>query len=111
MYAILPTFRRSNSFAMIGRKKETAILTNAYATDKPELVAVLGRRRVGKTYLVRSFFEGKIDFELTAKTMSSRCAKSNFITMNGRCPKAMLTICVGKRAFFAMSQAPKNNFL
>ena len=50
---------------MIGRKKELEILANAYASKKAELVAVFGRRRVGKTYLVRSFFEGKIDFELT----------------------------------------------
>jgi AAA+ ATPase superfamily predicted ATPase len=50
---------------MIGRKKETAILAKAYASKKPELVAVFGRRRVGKTYLVGSFFKGKIDFELT----------------------------------------------
>ena len=50
---------------MIGRKKEIDILANAYASKKPELVAVFGRRRVGKTYLVGSFFEGKIDFELT----------------------------------------------
>ena len=50
---------------MIGRTKELEILANAYASKKAELVAVFGRRRVGKTYLVGSFFEGKIDFELT----------------------------------------------
>ena len=50
---------------MIGRKKELEILANAYASKKAELIAVFGRRRVGKTYLVGSFFEGKIDFELT----------------------------------------------
>jgi AAA+ ATPase superfamily predicted ATPase len=50
---------------MIGRKKEIAILASVYGSNKPELVAVFGRRRVGKTYLVSSFFQGKIDFELT----------------------------------------------
>lgn len=50
---------------MIGRQKELGILANTYASQKPELVAVFGRRRVGKTYLISSFFEGKIDFELT----------------------------------------------
>lgn len=50
---------------MIGRNKEISVLTNAYASGKPELVAVFGPLRVGKTYLVHSFFEGKIDFELT----------------------------------------------
>jgi uncharacterized protein len=50
---------------MIGRKKEIDILAKAYASEKPELIAVFGRRRVGKTYLIGSFFQGKIDFELT----------------------------------------------
>lgn len=50
---------------MIGRKKETEILATAYTSEKSELVAVFGRRRVGKTYLIGSFFSGKIDFELT----------------------------------------------
>lgn len=50
---------------MIGRKKEIDVLENALSSDKAELVAVFGRRRVGKTYLIRSFFENKIDFQLT----------------------------------------------
>ncbi len=50
---------------MIGRETELDILASAYASKKPELVAVFGRRRVGKTYLIGAFFEGKIDFELT----------------------------------------------
>lgn len=41
---------------MIGRKKEISVLANAYASGKPELVAVFGRRRVGKTYFSRGFF-------------------------------------------------------
>ena len=40
---------------MIGRKKEIDILRKAYHSNKPELVAVIGRRRVGKTYLIRTF--------------------------------------------------------
>ncbi|HLO54965.1 MAG TPA: ATP-binding protein [Saprospiraceae bacterium] len=50
---------------MIGRKKEIQILTKAYTSGKPELIAVFGRRRVGKTYLIRQYFKDKIDFELT----------------------------------------------
>lgn len=49
---------------MIGRTTEIKILKKAYESKKPELIAVLGRRRVGKTYLIRTFFEGKIDFEM-----------------------------------------------
>ena len=50
---------------MVGRQKEIEILTKAFTSNKPELIAVFGRRRVGKTYLVRQFFSDKIDFELT----------------------------------------------
>ena len=51
-------------FIMIGRKKETEILNKAFTSSKPELVVLIGRRRVGKTFLVRSFFGGGIDFEI-----------------------------------------------
>ncbi len=50
---------------MIGRQNEIQILAKAYKSDKPELIAVFGRRRVGKTYLIRQYFKDKIDFELT----------------------------------------------
>ena len=38
---------------MIGRKKEIEILQNACKREEAQLVAVYGRRRIGKTYLVR----------------------------------------------------------
>ena len=49
---------------MVGRQTEIEILKKGFESSKPELIAVLGRRRVGKTYLVRTVFEGKIDFEI-----------------------------------------------
>ena len=36
---------------MIGRKKQIEELENLYNSKKSELIAVYGRRRVGKTYL------------------------------------------------------------
>lgn len=50
---------------LVGRKKEQAILQEAFQSKEAELIAVFGRRRVGKTYLVRSVFEQKIDLEFT----------------------------------------------
>ena len=47
---------------MIGRKKETEKLTELYNRNKAELVAIYGRRRVGKTYLVDETFKGRITF-------------------------------------------------
>ena len=47
---------------MIGREKETSELMKLYYGKKAELVAVYGRRRVGKTYLIDETFRGKITF-------------------------------------------------
>jgi uncharacterized protein len=50
---------------LIGREKEKEILLKVLETPEAELVAVLGRRRVGKTFLVRSVYESLIRFEIT----------------------------------------------
>lgn len=47
---------------MIGRSKETTELNELYESNKAELVAIYGRRRVGKTYLVDETFCGRITF-------------------------------------------------
>jgi predicted AAA+ superfamily ATPase len=47
---------------MVGRAKETAELLELYSRDKAELVAVYGRRRVGKTYLIDETFKNRINF-------------------------------------------------
>ncbi len=51
--------------SIIGRKKETKTLMTALNSDQPELVAIVGRRRVGKTFLVKQTYRDSIDFELT----------------------------------------------
>jgi len=50
---------------IIGRKEEQAILRKTLDSSQPEMVAVLGRRRVGKTFLIQSVFKDRIDFEIT----------------------------------------------
>lgn len=50
---------------IIGRKEEISILQSLQKSDRSSFVAVYGRRRVGKTYLIRSFFEEKFTFQLT----------------------------------------------
>lgn len=47
---------------MIGREKEVRELNRLYDRDRAELVAVYGRRRVGKTYLIDETFSGRITF-------------------------------------------------
>ena len=50
---------------IIGRQKEVALLKEIYESPKAEFVAVYGRRRIGKTYLVDKMFRDKYDFYMT----------------------------------------------
>jgi len=56
---------------LIGRQKEVKILEEATNSKKSEFVALYGRRRVGKTFLVREFFNYKFDFQLTGLANAS----------------------------------------
>lgn len=49
----------------IGRKEELEILNDALESHEAEMVAVIGRRRVGKTFLVNTVYNRRIIFELT----------------------------------------------
>lgn len=55
----------------IGRKEETALLHALLQSPKSEFVAVYGRRRVGKTFLIRTVFENRFDFQLTGQARSN----------------------------------------
>ena len=46
----------------IGRQQELQQLADCLASGQPEFVVVYGRRRIGKTFLVRQFFNDKFDF-------------------------------------------------
>jgi predicted AAA+ superfamily ATPase len=50
---------------LIGRKEESLLLKKLAKSDRSAFVAVYGRRRVGKTYLIRNVFEGEFAFHLT----------------------------------------------
>ncbi len=55
----------------IGRKREITVLKDALDTSEAEMIAVVGRRRVGKTYLVNTIYEKQIVFEITGLQNSS----------------------------------------
>lgn len=50
---------------MVGRERETALFDEKYFSEKSDFIALFGRRRVGKTYLIREYFKGKMTFQLT----------------------------------------------
>jgi AAA+ ATPase superfamily predicted ATPase len=50
---------------IVGRAKEQEILKQQVESEKPEFTAVYGRRRVGKTFLVKEYFSNRFTFFLT----------------------------------------------
>ncbi len=50
---------------LIGRKDEITVLERALSSDRPELIVVSGRRRVGKTFLIREVYKDYIQFEFS----------------------------------------------
>lgn len=50
---------------IVGRKQEIEELERLYYSDRPEFVAVYGRRRVGKTFLIKQALKDKFTFQHT----------------------------------------------
>jgi uncharacterized protein len=69
----------------IGREKEIRILEDAYSSRESEFIAVYGRRRVGKTLLVKHvledrfsfYYSGKLNIDRRTQLMSFRTALSD----------------------------------
>ena len=53
--------------SIIGRKTEIGRLKKYIASDRSEFIAVYGRRRVGKTFLIKELLEGQFTFRMTGK--------------------------------------------
>jgi len=50
---------------IIGRERELYAINKMYNSEKSDFVAVYGRRRVGKTFLIRSALQQKFTFQIT----------------------------------------------
>lgn len=50
---------------LVGREEESRVLDEAFRSGLPEFIAVYGRRRVGKTFLVRHAFRDRFAFQHT----------------------------------------------
>lgn len=53
------------STLLIGRNAERAELDECMKSDKSELVVLYGRRRIGKTFLIRNYFNDQFAFSFT----------------------------------------------
>ena len=57
---------------IIGRKAEVKQVLECFESDKSELVSVFGRRRVGKTFLIKRCFNEEFDFWFTGIYKATR---------------------------------------
>ena len=67
---------------MIGRIEEIKILNNLLQSKEAELLCVLGRRRVGKTFLIRETFKPNIVFEFVGIQNGTRQEQLNQFTFS-----------------------------
>lgn len=63
---------------LIGRKTEMSLMKGLLDSKKSEFLAVYGRRRVGKTFLIRQVFEDKFTFQLTGANAKLSWQLKNF---------------------------------
>lgn len=50
---------------IVGRDAEKKILKDMLGSNEAELIAVFGRRRIGKTFLIRNYYQQQLVFEFT----------------------------------------------
>ncbi len=73
---------------MVGRAREINLFQEKYDSEKSEFLALYGRRRVGKTYLIRSYFNDKFTFQMTGQAnVNLRVQLENFqMSLNSQHP-------------------------
>ena len=73
-----------NKNIMVGRHQELVLLQEIISSPKAELVAIYGRRRIGKTFLIDKTFDAKYDFYTTGIYEGTRKEQlTNFSTQLG----------------------------
>lgn len=65
------TEKSMNKAIMVGRRNEIALLKSYYQSPKSEMVAVYGRRRVGKTFLIKETMGSLFDFDFVGMHKTS----------------------------------------
>ena len=56
-YIWVVMYKNKDKGKIIGREVELDILNDLLSSDQSELLAIIGRRRVGKTYLIKHGLE------------------------------------------------------
>jgi uncharacterized protein len=80
---------------IVGREDEITELKRLLVSPRSEFLAMYGRRRVGKTYLIRTFFESNIIFDTAG-------------ILNGNLQEQMETFWRDSKKVFPNIKKPKN---
>ncbi len=71
--------------SVIGRDYEVQKMRSYFANQESELLAVIGRRRVGKTFLIKKVYEKEMVFHITGLQQISRSMQlDNFVTARNK---------------------------
>lgn len=71
----------NKEYKIVGRKHEIEKLEDIYLSGKSEFVVLYGRRRVGKTYLIKEYFRHKFTFQFSGLANASNSQQlQNFHT-------------------------------
>ncbi len=78
--------KKSMATQLIGRQKEKDILRELLDSDESEFVAVYGRRRVGKTFLIEMVYKKEMVFSVTGLNKATKKQQlENFVnTLNAK---------------------------
>jgi AAA+ ATPase superfamily predicted ATPase len=80
---------------LVGRETEIELLKQALQTSEAELIAIYGRRRVGKTFLIRNVYADRLLFDFSGMHNSSAPQQlESFANTLTSASKAKITIAV-----------------
>ena len=72
---------RMSRSKIIGRDAECKRLSRCLEADTAQLVVVYGRRRVGKTFIINEFFDGRFDFKVTGAYNETKETQLRYFAM------------------------------
>lgn len=82
-----------NKISLIGREKEIERLNEALVSKESELISVIGRRRVGKTFLIESVYGDKMDFAISGIQNASKQEQlENFVASINQFAKSPILV-------------------